>query len=86
MLLDVLKGRPTEDGLLGTATKKQRLEEGTPLKHYLRPIIEEAMIRRLAMMQNMQPVQSPQVVGNIAEPSPINPLQNALEGGSPYAS
>ena len=40
---------------MGAPTKKQKLEANTPLKHFLRPIIEEAMLRRKALMEQQQP-------------------------------
>jgi hypothetical protein len=63
---------------MGAPTKKQKLEANTPLKFFLRPIIEEAMMRRKQMMQNQQPPQLPDTVGGMVEPSSINSLQNAL--------
>ena len=77
---------------LGVPTKKQKIEANTPLKHFLRPIIEEAMLRRMAMVQNMQPPQLPGSVGGMVEPPSVSPLQNALMsvpqggGGSPTGS
>ena len=59
---------------LGAPTKRQKLEANTPLKHFLRPILEEAMMRRMQMMQqeaaNQQMRQMPT----------NNPLQGALAG------
>ena len=55
---------------MGTPTKKQKLLNNTPLKHFLRPIIEEAMIQKMQMMQQT-PEQVPQ------QPTG-NPLQGAL--------
>lgn len=52
---------------MGAPTKKQKLEANTPLKHFLRPIIEEAMLRRKALMEQQQ------------QPAPTaSPLQGAL--------
>ena len=58
---------------IGAPSKKQKLEAGTPLKHFLRPIIEEAMLRRKAMMEAQQMPQQPQ------QPTG-NSLQGALMG------
>jgi hypothetical protein len=78
---------------LGVPTKKEKLYANTPLKHFLRPIIEEAMLRRKAMMVGMQPPQLPAAVGGMVEPPSISPLQNALVsapqgggGGTPSLS
>ena len=60
--------------VIGAPSKKQKLEAGTPLKHFLRPIIEEAMMRRKAMMEAQQmPQTTRQPTGN--------PLQGALMSG-----
>lgn len=97
MLLDVLK-RMDEDKVAGMSNRKQRLEASTPLKHFLRPLIEESMARQMAVMNNTQPPQLPMNVGGMIEPPSINPLQNALmsspqgampnvqQGGSPHAT
>ena len=54
---------------VGAPSKKKKLLANTPLKHFLRPIIEEAMIKRMQMMQQaQQPTQ---------RPSP-SPLETAL--------
>lgn len=59
---------------MGAPTKKQKLTANTPLKHFLRPILEEAMIRRMQMMQQQQANQEmPQAPSE-------NPLQGALAG------
>ena len=63
---------------MGVPTRKQKLEAETPLKHFLRPLIEEAMMRRMAMMQNQQPPQLPASVRGMVEPPSISPLENAL--------
>lgn len=63
---------------MGVPTRKQKLEAETPLKHFLRPLMEEAMMRRMAMMQNQQPPQLPASVGGMVEPPSISPLENAL--------
>ena len=45
---------------IGAPTKKQKLEANTPLKHFLRPILEEAMRKRAeAMQQQQMPTRSP---------------------------
>ena len=45
---------------MGVPSKKKKLLANTPLKQFLRPIIEEAMIRRMQMMQRVeQPQQRP---------------------------
>ena len=51
---------------MGAPTKKQKLEANTPLKHFLRPILEEAMRRRAEAMQMQQQMPTG------------NPLQGAL--------
>lgn len=102
MLLDALRRGLPKDTLSGLPTKKQRMEEGTPLKHYLFPVIEEAMRRQL--MQSMQGMQTPQLSeapGPMVEPPSVSPLENALmstpqgggsiprlpqKGGQAYAS
>jgi len=63
---------------MGVPTKKQKLEANTPLKHFLRPIMEEAMMRKMAMMQNRQPPQLPASVGGMVEPPSIGPLEYAV--------
>lgn len=73
-LLEILK-RGTER--YGLPTKKERLKSNTPLKYFLRPIMEEAMKRKMMEMTQQMPQmgmqQSPMV-----EPPSINPLQNRL--------
>ena len=64
--------------MMGALTKKQKLVANTPLKHFLRPIIEEAMMRRMQAMEGMQPPQLPTQVGGMVEPASISPLENAL--------
>lgn len=59
---------------MGAPTKKQKLEANTPLKHFLRPIIEEAMVRRMQMMQQLEATQQMQQMPT------NNPLQGALAG------
>lgn len=76
MLLDALRRNMPEDALSGMPTKKQRVKEGTPLKHFLLPIIEESVRRQL--MQNLQAPQLGNDVGPMVEPPSISPLQNAL--------
>lgn len=40
--------------------RKKKLLANTPLKHFLRPIIEEAMIKRMQLMQQaQQPISRP---------------------------
>ena len=75
MLLDALKNGLPKRELSGLPTRKQRIESGTPLKHYLRPLMEEAIRRQL--MQTMAP-QLPEGAGPAVEPPSISPLQNAL--------
>ena len=53
---------------MGAPTKKQKFEANTPLKHFLRPIMEEAMLRRKALMEQQQQMPTG------------NPLQGALMG------
>lgn len=64
---------------MGTPTKKQKLEANTPLKHFLRPIMEEAMMKRMQMMQQEAASQQMQQMPQQAPTS--NPLQGALQGG-----
>ena len=59
---------------IGAPTKKQKLEANTPLKHFLRPIIEEAMMRRMQMMQQEAASQQTQQMPT------SSPLQGALMG------
>lgn len=65
--------------------KKQRMTEGTPLKHFLTPIMEEAMKRRIMGMSQQMP-QLGQESSGMIEPPSVNPLENALmsmgQGGS----
>lgn len=56
---------------VGAPTKKQKLEANTPLKHFLRPIMEEAMLRQKAMIEAQQQQMQQQV-------PTTNPLQGAL--------
>jgi len=65
---------------LGIPTRKQKLEANTPMKHFLRPIIEDAMIKKMQMMQGQQAPELPSDIGGMVEPPTINPLQNALMG------
>jgi hypothetical protein len=51
---------------MGAPTKKQKLEANTPLKHFLRPLMEEAMLKRKALMEQQQQMPTG------------NPLQGAL--------
>ena len=60
--------------VMGAPIKKQKLEANTPLKHFLRPIIEEAMMRRMQMMQQLEATQQMQQMPT------TNPLQGALAG------
>ena len=91
MLLDALKNGLPKRELSGLPTRKQRMESGTPLKHYLRPLMEEAIRRQL--MQAMQVPRLPEGAGPAVEPPSISPLQNALMsvpqgggGGTPKLS
>lgn len=61
-----------------TNTKKQKLLAGTPLKHFLAPLLEEQEQRRIEMLQQMS-IQSP--MGQAPRMSINNPLQNALMNG-----
>lgn len=76
MLLEALKNGLPKRELSGLPTRKQRMESGTPLKHYLRPLMEEAIRRQL--MQAMQMPQLGAGAGPAVEPPSISPLQNAL--------
>lgn len=100
MLLDALRRELPEGSTSGAPTKKQRMQEGTPLRHYLLPIIEERIRKQL--MKAMQMPRLDEGPGPMVEPPSISPLQNALMtpqqggstgtpkppqgGGSPYAS
>lgn len=57
--------------------KKQRMLEGTPLKHFLRPIMEESMRRRMMGLMQQMPQLGAQS-SPVVEPPSVNPLQNAL--------
>ena len=62
--------------IMGAPTKKQKLEANTPLKHFLRPIIEEAMMRRMQMMQQEA---ASQEMRQMPQQAPTtSPLQGAL--------
>ena len=76
MLLDALKNGLPKRELSGLPTKKQRMESNTPLKHYLRPLIEESIKRQL--LRSLQAPQLPEGAGPMVEPPSISPLQNAL--------
>ena len=76
MLLEALKNGLPKRALSGLPTKKQRMESGTPLKHYLRPLIEESIRRQL--MASLQMPQLGEGAGPAVEPPSISPLQNAL--------
>ena len=77
MLLDALKNGLPKRVLSGLPTKKQRIDSGTPLKHYLRPIIEEAVRADTAPPM-------PQVSSNdqMVEAPSTNPLLNTLMAGN----
>jgi len=98
MLLEALqRGLPKRE-LSGIPTKKQRMESNTPMKHYLRPLIEESIRRQL--MMSMQAPQLGQASSGMVEPPSVNPLENALmsnpqqgggmssppQGGQPYGA
>ena len=53
---------------MGAPTKKQKLEANTPLRHFLRPILEEAMRKRAEAIQMQQQMPT------------SNSLQGALMG------
>ena len=74
-LLDMLKENAERYGL---PSKKERFSSGTPLKHFLRPIMEEAMKRRLMEMSQQQMPQIGDVQSPMVEPPSINPLQNRM--------
>lgn len=76
MLLDALRRGSPDGKLAGIPTRKQRMEAGTPLKHYLRPLIEESIKRKL--MQALQMPQLADATSGMVEPPSISPLQNAL--------
>jgi len=76
MLLDALRRDAPKEGLVGVPTRKQRMEAGTPLKHYLRPLLEESIRRKL--MQALQMPQLADATSGAVEPPSISPLQNAL--------
>ena len=76
MLLDALKRGLPENAVSGAYSKKQRMKEGTPLKHYLLPVIEESIRRQL--MQSLQMPHLDAGGGPMIEPPSISPLQNAL--------
>ena len=59
---------------MGVPSKKQKLEANTPLKHFLRPILEEAMQKRAEAMQMQQQQQMQQQMLT------SSPLQGALMG------
>jgi len=73
-LFDMLKQNAERYGM---PTKKERFSSGTPMKYFLRPIMEEAMRRRIMEMTQ----QMPQINGQqspMVEPPSINPLQNRM--------
>jgi len=57
--------------------KKQRMLKGTPLKHFLRPIMEESMKRQMMGLMQQMPQLGTQS-SPMVEPPSVNPLQNAL--------
>jgi len=56
----------------GEPTKKERLEANTPLRHFLRPILEELMRKKAEAAQQQQMQQ---------QMPTRNPLQGALQQG-----
>jgi hypothetical protein len=96
-LLDILKEGAIRYGM---PSKKDAMKSETPLKYFLRPIMEEAMKKRIREMSQ----QMPEIGGQespMIEPPSIDPLQNALmtmsqkgigggmkspEGGAPIGS
>ena len=73
--------------LSGVSTKKQKMEEGSPLGYFLRCIIEGNIRRQFAQSsQSSQMPQSDTSLGSMTEPPSVNPLQNAItnrmQGGS----
>ena len=76
MLLDALRNQPQYN--IGGPTKKQVLAEGTPLKHFLRPIIEDAMKRKMMEMSQQQMPQMAEQQSPMVEPPSVNPLQNKM--------
>ena len=75
-LVDMLKG----DISMGIPSKKDRLKSETPLKHFLRPLLEEDIRRKQMLMQLQMGGQTHMPGGNVSavEPPSISPLQNAL--------
>ncbi len=79
MLLDALRRHMSEDSLSGMATKRQRMEESTPLKYFLRSILEGKIRQQLA-----QSTQMPYLGAEprpTVEPPSVNPLENAIMRG-----
>jgi len=74
-LVDMLKENAERYGM---PTNKERQKSGTPLKHFLRPIMEEAMKRKMMeMTQQMQRMpQMPE--SSVVEPPSVSPLQNRM--------
>ena len=62
--------------LLGMPTKKQKMEEGSPLGYYLRCVIESNLRRQFA--QSPQMPNSNTGPESMIEPPSVSPLQNAL--------
>ena len=58
---------------MSAPTKKQKLEANTPLRYFLRPILEEAMRKRAEAMQMQQQQMQQQAPTS-------SPLQGALMG------
>ena len=71
-LVDMLKENAERYGM---PTNKERLKSGTPLKYFLRPIMEEAMKRKMMEMTQRMP-QMPE--SPVVEPPSVSPLQNRM--------
>ena len=67
---------------MGRLPKKQKMLENTPLQHFIRPLMEEDMKRRMMELQQMGGMQQMPQLGTqssgMVEPPSVNPLENAL--------
>lgn len=76
MLSDAIRRNMSNNNLLGMLTKKQKMEEGSPLGYFLRCIIEGNIRRQFAESSQMPNPNTSS--GSMSEPPSVNPLQNAI--------
>lgn len=79
---------PFNDALLrqlnpmGRLPKRLKMKDNTPLQHFIRPLMEEDMKRRMMELQRMSGMEQMPQLGaqssGMVEPPSVNPLENAL--------